>query len=526
MKNSEAISASVDDLPPGEETTGETKNHTYGQILRSSALIGGSSVLNMMIGLVRTKAMAVLLGPGGVGLLGLYTSIVDLAQSIAGMGINSSGVRQIAEAVGSGDKERIARTATVLRKTSILLGVLAVVLLVAFSNQVSAITFGSNEHGAAVALLSVAVFFRLLSDAQGALIQGMRRIADLAKMSILSALFGTLISIPMVYFLREKGLVPYLVIIAAVTLITSWWFRQKVNVHTVSMTRLQARQEQARLLKLGLAFMASGVMMMGTAYAIRILVLRNVGFDAAGLYQCAWTLGGLYIGLILQAMGADFYPRLTAIAKDNTQCNRIVNEQTQVSMLLAAPGVIGTLTFAPLVIALFYTSKFEGAVSVLRWICLGVTLRVVSWPMGFIILAKGEQNLFFWSELAWTIVHIVLAWTCVNSFGLNGAGIAFFGSYIFHCFLIYPMVRRLTGFRWSGVNRQAGFIFLSLIAIVFCGSYLLSTWWAIGLGICAMFLSGIYSIRVLLTLVSLDRIPRPVLRLLEWSRLSSGSFKN
>ena len=526
MKNSEAIRASMDNLPPTGEIAGDAKNHAYGQILRSSAWIGASSVLSMAIGLVRTKVMAVLLGPGGVGLLGLYTSIMDLAQSIASMGINSSGVRQIAEAVGSGDAERIARTAKVLRQTSILLGVLAVVLLVAFSKQVSGITFGTNEHGAAVALLSVAVFFRLLSDAQGALIQGMRRIADLAKMSILSALFGTLISIPMVYFLREKGLVPYLVALAAVTLATSWWFRRKINVHAVSITRFQARQEQARLLKLGLAFMASGVMVMGTAYIIRILVLRTVGFDAAGLYQCAWTLGGLYIGLILQAMGADFYPRLTAIAEDHPECNRLVNEQTQISVLLAAPGVIATLTFAPVVIALIYSIKFEGAVTVLRWICLGGALRVISWPMGYIILAKGKQNLFFWSELAWTIVHVVLAWTCVNSFGLNGAGIAFFGSYVFHCFLIYPMVRRLTGFRWSKVNRQAGFIFLTLIAIVFCSSYLLSKWWAVGLGTCAMFLSGIYSIRVLLTLVSLDRIPRPLLRLLEWSRLSSARLKS
>ena len=48
--------------------------------------------------------MAMLLGPAGFGLFGLYGSIANLTQSLAGMGINSSGVRQIAEAVGSGDK--------------------------------------------------------------------------------------------------------------------------------------------------------------------------------------------------------------------------------------------------------------------------------------------------------------------------------------------------------------------------------------------------------------------------------------
>jgi len=143
------------------------EKHTYGQILKSSALIGGSSMVNIAIGIIRTKAMAVFLGPAGFGLMGLYGSIVDLAQSIAGMGINSSGVRQIAEAAGSGETERIARTVVVLRRTSVVLGILGAVLLIVFSRQVSTLTFGSDQHAVAVALLSLAVFFRLVSAGQG-----------------------------------------------------------------------------------------------------------------------------------------------------------------------------------------------------------------------------------------------------------------------------------------------------------------------------------------------------------------------
>src|SRR5215475_12070649 len=130
------------ELPAAEE-------HTYGQILKSSALIGGSSLLNIGIGIVRTKAMAVLLGPAGFGLMGLYGSIADLAVSIAGMGINNSGVRQIAEAAGSGDGKRIARTATVLRRTVVILGIMGAGLLALFSRNVSELTFDTDQHAAA-----------------------------------------------------------------------------------------------------------------------------------------------------------------------------------------------------------------------------------------------------------------------------------------------------------------------------------------------------------------------------------------
>src|SRR5438105_13164557 len=105
------------------------RSSTYGEILRSSALIGGASALTVVIGIVRVKAMAVLLGPAGVGLLGLYNTIADLTRSVAAMGINSSGVRQLAEAVGTGDTARISRTVTVLRRTTIVLGVVGALLL-------------------------------------------------------------------------------------------------------------------------------------------------------------------------------------------------------------------------------------------------------------------------------------------------------------------------------------------------------------------------------------------------------------
>jgi PST family polysaccharide transporter len=358
------------------------------------------------------------------------------------------------------------------------------------------------------------VFFQLISAGQGALIQGMRRIADLAKMGILGAVFGALISIPTVYFLREKGVVPSLVGVAAMAIVTTWWYSRKVRIQVPSMTASRVGQEAAALLKLGFAFMVSGLMTMGVAYAVRIIVLHKVGFEATGLYQSAWTLGGLYVGFILQAMGADFYPRLTASATDNAACNRMVNEQARVGLLLAGPGVIATLTFAPLVIALFYSAKFGAAVPVLRWICLGTMLQVITWPMGFIIVAKAKQNIFIVAELAWAVVSLGLAWTCVRSFGLNGAGIAFFGSYIFHGFLIYPIARRLSGFRWSAANIQTSLLFLSLIAVVFCGFYVFPFLVATSVGAVALVLSGAYSIRGLFKLISMEQIPRPMRRLL------------
>jgi PST family polysaccharide transporter len=513
--NTRLSAASVELLTSPEPKVAE--KHSYGQILKSSALIGGSSLMNIGIGIVRTKAMALLLGPAGFGLAGLYQSIADLAMNIAGMGVNSSGVRQIAEAAGSEDEQRMARTAAVLRWTSVFLGAMGAILLISFSREVSKLTFGTTQHASAISLLSLVVLFRSVSAGQGALIQGTRRISDLAKMNVLGALFGVFLSIPIVYVFREKGVAPALVAVAAMMLLTSWWYSRKSRIRTLVITPSQVGQEARALLTLGFVFMASTLMVTGVGYLVRIILLRNVGFESTGLYQAAWTLGGLYVGFILQAMGADFYPRLTASHSDNDACNRLVNEQTRVGLLLAGPGVIATITYASFIMAMLYSHKFAAAVDILRWICLGTTLQVVTWPMGFIIVAKGKQGLFFGAELAWTIVAVTLAWICVKYFGVNGAGIAFFGSYVFHLLLIYPIARRLSGFRWSTDNKETGLVFLPLIGLVFYGFYALPTSVAVVMGTLAALASGIFSIRALSALVAGDRsvqIPGPIRSLL------------
>jgi PST family polysaccharide transporter len=348
----------------------------------------------------------------------------------------------------------------------------------------------------------------------------MRRIGDFARMNVLGAFYGTMFSIPIVYFYRENGVVPSLVCVAAMSILTSWWYARKIDVEKIKLTWRQIGDEASELLKLGFVFMSSALMTMGVAYLVRIIVRNAQGLDAVGYYQSAWVLGGLYVGFILQAMGADFYPRLTAVADNNPECNRLVNEQAEVGLLLAGPGVIGTLTFAPLVIQLFYSARFGPATEILRWICLGMILRVASWPMGFILMAKGERKLFFWTEVLASSLQVGLIWLCVAKFGLNGTGMAFFGLYLIYWIGIYLVVRRLSGFRWSASNGRTALLFVPLIAGVFVAGFYLSVLVTTALGTVATVVSGIYSLKTVCTLVPMARLPRAAQKLLKVLRLA------
>lgn len=484
---------------------------SYRSILSSTALMGASSVVAMAFTLVRMKALALLLGPSGVGLVALYSSIADVAVALAGMGVSQSGVRQIAQAEGSGDNSRIASTVRVLGSTSLVLGLAGGLGMLVLAVPAAVLTFGSAEYAVAVAALGLVVFLRIVTGGQTALLQGMRRIGDVAMLNVITAVAGVVITLPLVLVWREAAIVPALILVAAITWVAAEVFRRRVPGRSAAAP-IRAG-ETAQLLRLGVAFMVSGFLTMGAAYAIRILILHEAGVDAAGLYQAAWALAGLYVGVVLQAMGTDFYPRLTAAAQDDAAVCRLVNEQTEVSLLLAGPGVLATITFAPVAVFAFYSQEFIPAADLLRWLCLGMMLRVVAWPMGFIIVAKGWQKLYIAVEIAATLVHVGATAILVPVVGPDGAGMAFAGLYAGHSVLVYLIARRRCGFRFSARNGWLVPLFGTGCAVAFAGFALMPFWWATATGTAITCLTGLMALNELRRMV-----PGPLLpaRLRRW----------
>lgn len=424
-------------------------------------------MINIILGIVRTKVMAVLLGPAGVGLAGVYASIASLATVAAGMGLNGSGVRQIAQASSTGDEERVGRTTQALRRTALVLGLVGACCVAGFAPLIARITFGDTGRSSSIALLGFAVAFGAVSAGQMALIQGLRRISDLAKLNILGALVGTLVGLPVIWIFRERGIIPLLILVPAAGLVFSWWFARQVPIPAVRLTARQTVDESRALLGLGITFMTSALLTAAVAYMTRLLILRQLGLGAAGQYTAAFTLSGIYAGFILQAMGADFYPRLTAVADNHDQVNALVNEQAEVALLVALPGALATLAFAPWVVKAFYAADFLPAVIVLQWQVLGVLGRVISWPIGFILLAKGRSALFLISEVFAATLHVLLILALVPQFGLEGAGIAFAALYVFVTLFVLFLATRLTGFRWNTLNRRIIVASVLLVFILF-----------------------------------------------------------
>lgn len=422
---------------------------SYSRIMKSSSLIGGAQGINILIGMVRIKFVAVLIGPLGVGLAGTYQALIGFIGTFAGLGLQGSAVRDVAEAVGSQDDERVGRTILTLRRMCWLSGLSGTALVAVFSGPLSQLTFGSLEHRWDIALVGTTILLTNIKGGQMALIQGKRRIADIAKLNVIGVAVGSVISVGLYFWLGVDGVVPAIVLLGLTNLLASWWFASKISVPKVSMTWGESFRTAGGMVKLGLALMLNMLLVSGVAFATRALIAADLSLVAVGVYGAAFNLSGMIVNIVLQAMGADYYPSLTAVNNDYSKMRNLVNEQTEVGLLLALPAILAVIVFAPWMIKLFYTSEFTDAVILLQIFSLGCLGRVTSWPLGFIILALGRAKVFAATETLTNVVHIVLIVIGLKCLELVGVALAFAGLYVFYVGFMLILSKKMIGFSWS-----------------------------------------------------------------------------
>ena len=85
-------------------------------------LFGFVQVFKAVVSILKNKIAAVLIGPEGMGILGIYQSVISMIQTGAGLGVNQSAVRDVSEANASGNTNIISKIISVVNKVILYTG--------------------------------------------------------------------------------------------------------------------------------------------------------------------------------------------------------------------------------------------------------------------------------------------------------------------------------------------------------------------------------------------------------------------
>lgn len=427
----------------------ENKQSSYRSIFKATSLFGGVQAYQILIQIIKSKFVAVLLGPAGVGIMGLYQSGLQLVQQISSMGLAQSAVRDVSEANGSNDTQRIAKTVTVVRKLVWITGLLGLIVVACCSPLLSKFSFGNYDYVIPFIILSVTLLLDQLSAGQRVILQGMRRLKDLAKCTAFGVTFGLITSVPLYYWLGIDGIIPTLILNSVCSLTLSWLYSRKIKIEKVQVTHEQTLKQGKQMLVMGISMSLSGIFASIVSYSIRGFIQGNGGVDQVGLYQAGFVIMTTYVGMVMNAIATDYYPRLAAINKDNKKCCEAVSQQGEIGTMILAPMLTFCLVFMPFVLKLLYSDQFLAANEYISWACLGMMLRMASWVISFLYVAKAESRLFIILELTANLIYLIFGLLGYKLLGLSGLGIAFALNYLVYFFIVYLIARKRYNFRFS-----------------------------------------------------------------------------
>ena len=204
------------------------------------------------------------------------------------------------------------------------------------------------------------------------------------------------------------------------------------------------------------------------SYLTNLFVCHVGSVEQVGLYQSASSMTNQYLGLIFSAMAVDYFPRLAGMAHDRIRFNQTVNQQAEITLLIALPLLVGMIVFTPLVVQILLSKQYFEAIPLIRYICLGMILKASAFAIGYMAGGLNDKKFIWWFEGIVAIAQLLLCNIAGYWFGgLEGVGISFVIAYAIYFIEMIWIVRRRYGFCFSKQFYRLFAMALSITVVIF-----------------------------------------------------------
>ena len=475
---------------------------SYRNILHSTAVFGGTQFFLTLINIIKGKLVAVLLGSVGIGLSSLLANAVGCVQQIVTLGVNLSVVKEVSQANSEEDRAVLAQITKVLRTLLMISALAGAVLMVVFSPLITRFSVDDSRYGMFFLCLAPVVFFNVLASGEYALLQGIRKFKMLAYSTLILGGSSLVVCVPLYYMLGIQGIVPAMIIISLISFISLKWFVSKTELHTLPLPHVSLRQTLVRgkeIILLGMVMMLAGIFGTVANYGIASFISTSGSLQDVGFYHAANLIVMQCCMLVFTAMATDYYPKLAAaVSEGNVAVCRLVNQQTEVVLLIIAPVAVWLITVIPLLITLLLTTEFMQAQLLMRYMALAVIFRAVCFSVDYIAVAKGDKNYYFWLEGVFCNVKMVLFYmVAYHLWGLNGLGYAILCSGVIDLLVSTYFSHRRYGFVFLRKFWLLFAILTTTVTACFLCSMLRNEWLSYALMVCLSLGTTVYCYRQL-----------------------------
>lgn len=438
---------------------------SYGSIFKSTMLFGVVQVLKAIMSVVKNKIAAVLIGPEGIGILGIFNSAIRVIQTGAGLGVSQSAVRDVSEAAGSGDSNRRSRIINVTNKVILITGLLGCLITLILSRALANWTFHDPSFTVAYCIIAIVVGLNIGNEGRLALLKGTRQLRNLAWASVIGTAVGLFTSVPLYYFFGKQGIVPELLVSSILAMLTTNFFVKKIPYNHQKLSIKEVFKEGTPMVKMGVAMMFVAFLQTIVALILNSYIRSHSGLVAVGFFSAGITILHGYFGVLTTALTTDYYPRIAAVNKDNKSLQEELNKQSIVSLLFITPLLVVFIVFLPFFIKVLYSVEFLQAIDYIRFAIYWTLITTCSNQVDLILVAKYDIKSFILIAVCTRILQLILCIPLYSLYGLSGLGISYAILGIFHLLIMSIVVYHKYRIRFSKVFIRLLIVVLSIAAV-------------------------------------------------------------
>ncbi len=445
------------------------QQQSYKHILKYTSVFGTVQGLNVLVGLVRNKLVAVILGPGGMGLLSLFNSTIRLVSDSTNMGIPTSGVKTIADVYEQGDGSAVADSVCLIRSWSVVMALLGMLVCAVAAPLIDSFSFSWGTHTLHYLLLAPTVGVMAITGGEMAVLKAVRQLGALARISVYNVFAVLVVTVPLYYVFGESAIVPSLFLAAVIQALLTLGRSYRLFPLKLSFGRTFLSKGSG-MLKLGLGFVVVGIMGNGMEFVVRSVLNVCGSLETVGLYNAGYMMTMTCGSVVFSAMETDYYPRLSSVSSTGAELNACVNRQIEVSLLVIAPLLVAMMFGLPLLLPLLYSGKFVAVIGMMQFTLVGLFVRAVKLPVAYIPLGRGDSRSYMILEAAYVLMTLPLMYLCFTQWGLTGTGVALLVAALLDMVLLMVYTRWRYGYSVdrrviAGVALQLPLIMLSHVLV-------------------------------------------------------------
>jgi PST family polysaccharide transporter len=313
-----------------------------------------------------------------------------------------------------------------------------------FSSKLSAIILKSDEYSSVFVLFGFTIVLFALNTLFMSILNGQKEIQKYVIVNIASSLFSLVITSLLIVNLGLIGALYAMVanqsVIFFVTLVfvlKSPWFNMnhfKKGIDKESLIKLS---------KFSLMAITTALTIPLSHLIIRNYIGENLGWDSAGYWQGIWYISSMYLMIVTTSLSVYYLPRLSEI-KDNDELKKEIFNGYKIIMPIVIISAFGIYLSREFVVNIAFTDKFIPMLELFRWQLIGDILKIASWLLGMLMLAKAMAKIFIITEILFSFSFVILSLLFINRFGLVGITYAFSLNYlILLVVLIYIFRKKL-----------------------------------------------------------------------------------